>query len=37
MHDYNYQTYNNLQRIIDDLKARGFIFLPLHNKSMMVK
>lgn len=37
MHDYNYQTYNNLQRIIDDLRNRGFIFLPLHNKSMMVK
>ena len=35
MHDYNYSTYNNLQRIIDDLKARGFIFLPLHNKSIM--
>lgn len=37
MHDYNYQTYSNLQRIIDDLKNRGFIFLPLHNKSIMVK
>jgi len=37
MHDYNYQTFNNLQRIIDDLRNRGFIFLPLHNKSMMVK
>ena len=35
MHDYNYSTFNNLQRIIDDLKNRGFIFLPLHNKSMM--
>ena len=35
MHDYNYSTYNNLQRIIDDLKSRGFIFLPLHNKSCM--
>lgn len=37
MHDYNYQTFNNLQRIIDDLKDRGFIFLPLHNKSVMAK
>jgi peptidoglycan/xylan/chitin deacetylase (PgdA/CDA1 family) len=36
MHDYNYQTFNNLQRIIDDLRNRGFIFLPLHNKSTMV-
>ena len=36
MHDYNYQTFNNLQRIIDDLRNRGFIFLPLHNKSIMV-
>ena len=36
MHDYNYSTFNNLQKIIDDLKNRGFIFLPLHNKSMMV-
>ena len=37
MHDYNYSTYNNLQRIIDNLKNRGFIFLPLHNKSCMAK
>ena len=37
MHDYNYSTFNNLQRIIDDLKNRGFIFLPLHNKSVMAK
>lgn len=37
MHDYNYSTFNNLQRIIDDLKTRGFIFLPLHNKSIMAK
>lgn len=37
MHDYNYSTFNNLQRIIDDLKSRGFIFLPLHNKSVMAK
>lgn len=36
MHDYNYSTFNNLQRIIDDLRDRGFIFLPLHNKSSMV-
>lgn len=35
MHDYNYSTFNDLQRIIDDLRARGFIFLPLHNKSVM--
>lgn len=37
MHDYNYSTFNNLQRIIDDMKSRGFIFLPLHNKSIMAK
>ena len=37
MHDYNYSTFDNLQRIIDDLKNRGFIFLPLHNKSIMAK
>jgi peptidoglycan/xylan/chitin deacetylase (PgdA/CDA1 family) len=37
MHDYNYQTFNNLQRIIDDMRNRGFIFLPLHNKSVMAK
>ena len=35
MHDYNYSTFNDLQRIIDDLRSRGFIFLPLHNKSVM--
>ena len=37
MHDYNYSTYSNLQRIIDDLKSKNYIFLPLHNKSVMVK
>lgn len=37
MHDYNYSTFNNLQRIIDDMRSRGYIFLPLHNKSVMVK
>lgn len=37
MHDYNYSTFNNLQRIIDDMRSRGFIFLPLHNKSIMAK
>lgn len=37
MHDYNYSTYNDLERIIGDLRNRGFIFLPLHNKSVMVK
>ena len=37
MHDYNYSTFNNLQRIIDDLRNRGFIFLPLHNKSIMAQ
>ena len=37
MHDYNYSTFNNLQRIIDDMRSRGFIFLPLHNKSVMTK
>lgn len=37
MHDYNYSTFNDLQRIIDDLRNRGFIFLPLHNKSIMAQ
>lgn len=37
MHDYNYSTVNNLDKIIKDLKVRGYILLPLHNKSMMVK
>ena len=37
MHDYNYSTVNNLDKIIKDLKERGYILLPLHNKSMMVK
>ena len=37
MHDYNYSTYNNLQAIIDDMRNQGYIFLPLHNKSCMVK
>lgn len=37
MHDYNYSTFNNLQRIIDDLRDRGFIFLPLNNKSVMAQ
>ena len=37
MHDYNYSTFNDLQRIIDDLRDRGFIFLPLHNKSVMAQ
>lgn len=36
MHDYNQSTVGNLQNIIDDLKERNFIFLPLHNKSAMV-
>lgn len=36
MHDYNYSTLNDLQRIIDDLRNRGFIFLPLFNGSVMV-
>lgn len=36
MHDYNTQTYNDLQRIIDHLKANDYIMLPLHNKSVMV-
>ncbi len=37
MHDYNYSTVNNLDKIIKDLKEREYILLPLHNKSMMVK
>lgn len=37
MHDYNYSTFNNLQRIIDDLRDRGFIFLPLNNRSVMAQ
>lgn len=36
MHDYNMQTYNDLQRIINYLKENGYIMLPLHNKSVMV-
>ena len=35
MHDYNYSTVGNLQRIIDDLKGKGYLLLPLHNKSIM--
>ena len=37
MHDYNYSTLNNLEKIINDLKDRGYILLPLTNKSIMVK
>jgi len=37
MHDYNEETYKSLQDIIDDLKKKNYIFLPLHNKSVMVK
>ena len=37
MHDYNYSTYNNLEKIIKDLRDRGYILLPLKNKSVMVK
>jgi len=37
MHDYNYSTVNNLDKIIKDLKARGYILLPLNNKSVMAK
>ena len=37
MHDYNYSTYNNLEKIIKDLRDRGYILLPLNNKSVMVK
>lgn len=37
MHDYNEQTLNNLQNIIDNLKNENYIFLPLNNKSIMVK
>ena len=37
MHDYNYSTYTNLQKIIDDLKSKNYIFLPLNNKSIMAK
>lgn len=37
MHDYNYSTINNLDKIIKDLKDRGYILLPLTNKSIMAK
>ena len=37
MHDYNYSTVNNLDKIIKDLKDRGYILLPLNNKSVMAK
>ena len=37
MHDYNYSTMNNLEKIINNLKERGYILLPLTNKSVMVK
>ncbi len=37
MHDYNYSTVNNLEKIIKDLRDRGYILLPLNNKSVMVK
>ena len=37
MHDYTYSTLNNLEKIINDLKDRGYILLPLTNKSIMVK
>ncbi len=37
MHDYNYSTRDNLDKIIKDLKSRGYILLPLHNKSIMVQ
>lgn len=37
MHDYNYSTMNNLEKIINNLKERGYLLLPLTNKSVMVK
>ena len=37
MHDYNYQTYSNLKKIIEDLKSRNYLILPLNNKSIMTK
>ena len=37
MHDYNYSTLNNLEKIINDLRNRGYILLPLTNKSVMAK
>ncbi len=37
MHDYNYSTKDNLDKIIKDLKERGYLILPLSNKSVMVK
>ena len=37
MHDYSYDTYRNLQKIIDYLKNNNYLLLPLNNKSIMVK
>ena len=37
MHDYNYSTKDNLDKIIKDLKERGYLILPLTNKSVMTK
>ena len=37
MHDYNYSTRDNLDKIIKDLKSRGYLILPLTNKSVMTK
>ena len=37
MHDYNYSTYSNLDRIIKDLKERNYLILPLTNKSVMAQ
>ena len=37
MHDYHKGTVDILPNIIDDLRERNYIILPLSNKSMMVK
>ncbi len=37
MHDYNYSTYTILDKVIKDLRSKGYILLPLTNKSMMAK
>ncbi len=37
MHDYNYSTYSNLDKIIKDLRERNYLILPLTNKSVMAQ
>ncbi len=37
MHDYNYSTYTILDKVIKDLRSKGYVLLPLTNKSIMAK